>query len=257
MPDSSTVYIDVEKDFGHWRLRLSIESFSPRLVIWGPSGAGKSLTLQMIAGLMTPDSGEIRVGERCLFDSRRGINLPPQKRRVGVVFQDYALFPHLTVEENLAFAIDNRRSRFKKVHAMAERLEITLLLNAYPAQLSGGQRQRVAIGRTLLADPDLLLLDEPFSALDAGLRTRLREDFAMMANELSMPVVLVTHDPDDVRAIGQEVAVIRNGYCTGSTSIPPDLLCPVLLTEDPMWSFLEDRVHGQLELAGSCVSQAA
>ncbi len=257
MPDGSTLHINIEKDLRDWSLRLSIESSSPRLVIWGPSGAGKSLTLQMIAGLMTPDMGEIRIGERCLFDSRRGINLPPQKRRVGVVFQDYALFPHLTVEANLAFAINNRRSRLERVHAMAERLEITPLLKAYPAQLSGGQRQRVAIGRTLLADPDLLLLDEPFSALDTGLRTRLREDFAMMANELSMPVVLITHDPDDVRAIGQEVAVIRNGQCAGSMAIPSDLLCPVLLAEDPMWSFLEDRAYGQLGQPNSCIREAA
>ncbi len=249
MENSGTVYINVEKDFRDWNLRLNINSSSHRLVIWGPSGAGKSLTLRMIAGLMAPDKGKITVCGRCLFDSSKGINLPPQKRRVGIVFQDYALFPHLTVAENLAFAIRNGRVRSRHVHAMAERLEITSLLKVYPAQLSGGQRQRVAIGRTLLAEPDLLLLDEPFSALDAGLRRRLRQEFVHLTNDLSLPIVLVTHDPEDVRAIGEEVAVIHHGSCTGCLSIPSHLLLSGRQTEDPLWRYLENEVPGRDEAA--------
>ncbi len=244
MGSNGMVHINLEKDFSDWSLRLDIKSSCRRLVIWGPSGAGKSLTLQMVAGLMAPDRGKITVCGRCLFDSGKGVNLPPQKRRVGIVFQDYALFPHLTVAENLAFAIRKGSTRSRRVRAMAERLEITSLLNAFPSQLSGGQRQRVAIGRTLLAEPDLLLLDEPFSALDTGLRQRLRQEFVHLTNDLSLPIVLVTHDPEDVRAIGEEVAVIHHGSCTDCLPIPSHLLRNGGAMEDPLWRYLEKEVPG-------------
>ncbi|NDY42492.1 ATP-binding cassette domain-containing protein, partial [Dissulfurirhabdus thermomarina] len=232
--------VHLEKNLGAFRLEAAFQARSRRLVIWGASGAGKSLTLQMIAGLLRPDTGHVRVRKTVLFDARRGIDLPPQHRRVGLVFQDYALFPHLTVAENLAFGIPAGADRDEMVRAAARRLELEPLLRLRPGQLSGGQRQRVALGRALLARPRLLLLDEPFSALDAGLRERLREGFSRLAADLDLPLVLVTHDPEDVRAVGEEVAVFRSGRCLGCRPVPPGIReGGSARTRDPLWRYLE------------------
>ncbi len=186
-------------------------------VIFGPSGSGKSVTLQAVAGLMRPDSGFIHLGDRALFDSATGVDVPTRERRVAYVFQDYALFPHLSVERNVAFPL----SRWwqwglpagvrDRVRRMLDTFEIGHLAQAYPGQLSGGQRQRVALARALVGEPEILLLDEPFSALDPLLRERMRHELLRLRERFHVPMVVITHDPDDVAGLADEVIVFREG----------------------------------------------
>lgn len=212
-----------EREF---RLDLRLRSHSRRLVILGPSGSGKSLTLMAIAGLLRPDAGHIRLDGRLLFDGERGICLRPQARRVGYVFQDYALFPHLTVRQNVGFGLvggwlnPSRRRREAAVERWLEAFGLGELALRRPDQLSGGQRQRVALARALVAEPRALLLDEPFAALDAELRAQMREQLAALQERLQLPMMLITHDPEDAAALGDEVVHLREG----SLAPPPELL---------------------------------
>ncbi len=205
----------LELDFGleleGFELKVNLTTAGPSLVLFGPSGAGKSLLLQAIAGLQRPDQGRIVIKGRTVFDRAARIDLPPQKRRVGLVFQHYALFPHLTVEQNLAFGLKGARRGDERVRQMANTLRLEHLLGARPGNLSGGERQRVAVGRALLPNPDLLLLDEPFSALDTTRRERLRWDLSQITSQLQMPTVFVTHDLEEAYLMGEELAVIEGG----------------------------------------------
>ncbi|NUT59723.1 ATP-binding cassette domain-containing protein [Herbaspirillum sp. C9C3] len=198
-------------------LDITLASDSQRIVLYGPSGSGKSLTLKAIAGLMRPDSGHIRVQGRSLFDSAQGIDVPVQERNVAYLFQDYALFPHLTVAQNIAFGLArgsfNLRlpAQHPKVRQWLQAFELEAIAHSRPAQISGGQRQRVALARALVAEPDMLLLDEPFSALDLSLRQRMRSELAELQTRLQVPMLLITHDPADVQALGQTVFELRDG----------------------------------------------
>ena len=189
-------------------------------VVFGASGSGKSVTLQAIAGLLRPDSGSILLGERALFDAAADVDVPVRDRRVGYVFQDYALFPHLTVEANVGFPFQpwwQRRlptAAVERVAAMLDLFEIGHLRASYPEQLSGGQRQRVALARALIREPELLLLDEPFSALDPLLRERMRHELLDLRGRFGVPLVVITHDPDDVAALADQVVVFRDGRVT-------------------------------------------
>ncbi len=176
----------------------------------GPSGCGKSSLLRLLAGLERPADGFIHQGERIWFDAARGVCLAPQRRRVGLVFQDYALFDHLTVAENVAFGVP-RPARRAQVRHWLRRLGLEDLAGRRPHQLSGGQRQRVALARALAPEPDLLLLDEPFSALDGHRRAGLREGLAALVEESPRPVLLVTHDLEDARRLAQWTAVMVDG----------------------------------------------
>ena len=191
----------------HFRLDVAFASDSLRTALLGPSGVGKSLTLQAVAGLQPRAEGHVRVGDSTLLDTRAGLNLPARERGVGYVFQDYALFPHLTVRDNVAFGVrgKTREQTRRQVQSMLERFQLGDLAEAWPRHLSGGQRQRVALARALAAEPRLLLLDEPLSALDTELRLRLREELAQMIEQINIPVLLVTHDPDDVKSLAQTV----------------------------------------------------
>jgi molybdate transport system ATP-binding protein len=179
----------------------------------GPSGSGKTLTLHCLAGLVRPDAGRVALDDLVLFDAARGVDRPPRTRRLGYVFQGYALFPHLTVRDNIAFGLkgwpaSRRRDRTEMV---VERLELGGLQRRYPRELSGGQQQRVALGRALATDPDLLLLDEPLSALDAPLRRQLRDDLARTIREWGKATVVVTHDLSEAYQLADRVVVYEHG----------------------------------------------
>jgi molybdate transport system ATP-binding protein len=190
-------------------------------VLYGPSGAGKSVTLQAIAGLLRPDSGSIRLGNETLFDAARAIDVPARRRGIGYVFQDYALFPHRTVQQNVAAALAPlighrlRPERRLRVEALLEAFELTPVARSYPSQISGGQRQRTALARALAADPRLLLLDEPFNALDTGLRARMRREVLELHARFRVPILLITHDEADVAAFGRQVVRIEEGRIVG------------------------------------------
>ena len=194
-----------------FELELELESDARSLALVGPSGAGKTSALEMICGWRRPRAGRIRVGGRTLYDSAAGVDLPPQARRVGYVPQDLLLFPHWDVRANL-LAGAGRAARAASLERVAEVLELGGLLGRGVAQLSGGERQRVALGRALVAGPDLLLLDEPLAALDVALRRRILTYLLRVREELATPIVLVSHDATEVAALCDEVAVLRGGH---------------------------------------------
>lgn len=181
--------------------------------LFGPSGAGKTLTLQCLAGLLEPDAGRIVVDGRVLFDAKARVDLPPQRRQIGYVFQGYALFPHLSVAENIGFGLrDRARAEGRRRTAdVIARMGLEGLQARRPHELSGGQRQRVALGRALAPDPALLLLDEPLSALDATLRQSLRDDLRRILAEWGTTAVLVTHDFTEAYRLGDRIVVYEAG----------------------------------------------
>ncbi len=197
---------------GNFRLHVQLAVGAEVLVLFGPSGSGKTTTLNAIAGLLTPERGQITLDGQVLFrrDGGRGINLPPRQRRIGYVFQHYALFPHLTALQNVAFALRGATGQ-ARAHELLERMNLAHLADRYPHELSGGQQQRVAIARALAAQPAVLLLDEPFSALDAGVRQHLQLELASWQQELGLAVIYVTHRLEDAFALGQRLAVMRDG----------------------------------------------
>jgi molybdate transport system ATP-binding protein len=176
--------------------------------------------MQCIAGLVKPDAGRIQIGENVLFDSAASIDLRPQLRNVGFVFQDYALFPHLTVEKNIAFGLEKSvtgnggSDATDRVQEFLTLFELDSLARSYPRNLSGGQRQRVALARALIRHPDLLLLDEPLSALDPLLRGRVRRELADMQLRFKVPMLVITHDPADVEAFAENLVVLDHGHVT-------------------------------------------
>ena len=200
-----------------FELQLGFRSSSQRLVILGPSGSGKSLLLKSIAGLMRPDRGHIRLDGTTLFDAAAKINLAPQQRKMAYVFQDYALFPHLNVRQNIAFGLThgllNPRSSLhnETVDYWLDAFQLRPVADQLPEELSGGQRQRTALARALVAKPKALLLDEPFSALDSALRSHMRRELAELQRRLQVPMLLITHDREDADVFGDEVLHINEG----------------------------------------------
>ena len=211
---AARLIVDIEKRLATFPLRIHLEVASEILVLFGPSGAGKTMTLHTVAGLISPDSGEIMLDGKPFFRKHRPgpvVQVPARKRRVGCVFQQYALFPHLTALENVAYALWRRQDGHRRAMALLERMRLTHLADHYPHKMSGGQQQRVAIARTLAAEPQVLLLDEPFTALDAALRERLQRDLCSWQKELGLVVLYVTHSLEDAFAVGHRLAVIREG----------------------------------------------
>jgi molybdate transport system ATP-binding protein len=210
--------VQIAKKFGAagastFRLQVS-EGFPPGFtVVFGPSGAGKSTLLDCVAGLLKPDSGRIKLGEQFFFDSEKGTFLAPQKREIGYVFQSLALFPHLSAEENVAYGISRvpAGERSQRVKRILEAFHIGRLRGRRPRELSGGEKQRVALARSVITTPRVLLLDEPLTGLDAGLRLSILDDLRRWNNEHRVPILYVTHNREEVDAIGDRVVVMAEG----------------------------------------------
>ena len=200
-----TLELDIAVPRRSLRVELTAAVDGETLALVGPSGAGKTSVLRAVAGLIRPERGRITIADRPVFDSSRGIDLPPEERRVGFVFQEYALFPHLSVEQNVAFGGGSR------ARAVLERFGIAHLARARPRQLSGGERQRVGLARALARDPDVLLLDEPLSALDTHTRAGVRAELQALLRELGLPTILVTHDFTDAAALADRIGVLVDG----------------------------------------------
>jgi molybdate transport system ATP-binding protein len=197
-------------------LDVAFASDAPFVALYGPSGGGKSVTLQAMAGLLKAREGHVRIGPRVLFDAAAGIDLPTPERNVGVLFQSYALFPHRSVRQNVAFGLTSWWRRLSaadaaRVDALLESFGLATMAHSRPATLSGGQQQRVALARALASNPQLLLLDEPFAALNPMLREKLRSELATACRGFRVPAVMITHDIDDVLALAQQVVVIDGG----------------------------------------------
>jgi len=182
-------------------------------VLFGSSGAGKSMTLQLVAGLMEPDAGFIHSNGNTFFDKSSGINISPQRRSLGYVFQDRILFPHMTVRENIAYGLKggSRKERDTRVSDMIRQFRLDGLESMPPSEISGGQKQRVALARALIERPRALLLDEPFTALDSSLRFEMRKLLQEVRNEFDIPVVLVTHDFEDAYLLGNHILIYIDG----------------------------------------------
>ena len=202
----------IKKKFSGFTLDVEFETKEGCMGILGASGCGKSMTLKCIAGIEKPDSGRIVLNGRVLFDSEKKINLPVQKRNVGYLFQNYALFPTMTVEQNLMVVMGGKKEEKRtKIKEQLERFELSGLEKRYPSQLSGGMRQRAALIRTLLPEPELLLLDEPFSALDAKIRQQMREELKKIQSDLGITVIFVTHDQEEAMALSHRIVVMNKG----------------------------------------------
>jgi molybdate transport system ATP-binding protein len=211
------LFVDIGKKYpgagSSFELRISAEFPVGFTVLFGPSGAGKSTLLDCIAGLRKPDDGTIRLGEKIFFDAKHGTSLPPQRRGIGYVFQSLALFPHLTVQENVAFGIAHRTSAEQQtqVEQILRAFHTEKLAGRRPLELSGGEQQRVALARSLVTQPSVLLLDEPLTGLDAGLRQSILRDLRDWNNANRVPILYVTHNRDEVDAIGERVMTILDG----------------------------------------------
>jgi molybdate transport system ATP-binding protein len=205
--------VAVGKRLDGFQLDAAFTADTGLVVVFGPSGAGKSLTLQAIAGTFLPETGRIIIDSQTVYDSAQQINLPPQRRHVGYVPQHYALFPHLTAKENISFGLTHlsRREREQRVSELLELFDLRGLEHRRPRELSGGQQQRVALARALAVQPRLLLLDEPFAALDAPLRGALRQELAQVQGRWGITMLIVTHDLADAFALGQRVIVYDSG----------------------------------------------
>ena len=226
---AAVLAVDCQKRLGDFELDVRLEVGAETLVLFGPSGSGKTTTLNAIAGLVTPGAGEIVLDGATLF--RRGrqgpvVDVPARRRRIGYVFQSYALFPHLSALENVAYALWRKEGARDRSQELLERVHLSHVAHLYPRELSGGQQQRVALARALAAEPRVLLLDEPFSALDAAVRERLQRDLRALQTELGLVMLYVTHRLEDAFALGHRLAVVRDGRVAQVGSIEDVLRRP-------------------------------
>lgn len=202
------------KKLPSFELTIDVTLNNGILVLVGPSGAGKTTLLQCIAGLQKPSQGVIQIGDRLIFSSEQGINMPTRERHIGYLFQDYALFPHMSVEKNVTYGMpkgNNQRNKALSLVNVLEMLGIKHLRNRYPGQISGGEKQRVALARALMTAPELLLLDEPLSALDQDTRNTLQQELQKLQAEWQIPFILVTHDMQEAELLGNQIIRINSG----------------------------------------------
>ncbi len=204
---------DVQKTLSSMKMDFALELASNRAILFGPSGSGKSTLLKLMTGFHTPDKGRIIVGDKIIFNKKQGINVPVHLRKFGYLPQDYTLFPHLTVRENILYGLKARKIPYeeKEFKQVIEKLGVAGKLSARPDDLSGGQQQRVALARIMLIKPRALLLDEPFSALDTSVRESLRDLVRDLTDESEVPAMLVTHDLEEALVFGREIVIIADG----------------------------------------------
>ncbi|TJX15406.1 ATP-binding cassette domain-containing protein [Tissierella creatinini] len=206
------LYVNIKKKFKDFQLNVEFESKDEVLALLGSSGCGKSMTLKCIAGVEKPDSGQIILNGRTLYDSSKKINLCPQKRKVGLLFQNYALFPNMTLEQNILMGIPkNHPDKLGLLKEKIESFSLQGLEKKYPSQLSGGQQQRVALARMLVNSPELILLDEPFSALDTYLRWQLEQELVSTLKDYKGTSLFVSHNRDEVYRISNRIAIMKDG----------------------------------------------
>lgn len=199
---------NIRKRLAHFEIDLNLQCHRGELLaIVGPSGSGKTTVVRILAGLETPDSGFIRLHDTTLCDVQKKKWIPAQKRKLGYVFQEGSLFPHLNIRKNVAFSCSDPQQVEKLLHMMA----IYHLRDKNPGEISGGERQRVAFAQTLASNPDLLLLDEPFSALDISTRQQLRENVLALKQELAIPIILITHDLEEAALLGDQIVALEQG----------------------------------------------
>ena len=207
--------VDIYKKLSEFDLDVHFKINEICLGVMGPSGSGKSMTLRCIAGIETPDSGRIVLDGRVLYDSNQHINLSPQERNIGYMFQNYALFPNMTVYDNIASPLVARRLDKTIIHdsviRLMKELHIEGLEKRYPRQLSGGQKQRVALARLLIYNAEAILLDEPFSALDEDLKGELLKEMKTKLDAYHRPVVFVSHNKDEIKTLSHEMYIIKKG----------------------------------------------
>ncbi len=215
------LHIAVEKRVGSFRVDTNISSGPGITALFGRSGAGKSTIVQMIAGLIRPDRGRIQIGEDILFDSARGIDLSPERRNVGYVFQDARLFPHMSVRQNLRYGIDRlpKAQHGDTLEKVVELLGLATLLERRPGRLSGGERQRVAIGRALLSNPRVLLMDEPLASLDAARKSEILPYIERLSADFAVPVVYVSHAVEEVVRLSDTLVLISEGRVAASGAV--------------------------------------
>ncbi len=196
-----------------FNLEADINVSNEILVLAGPSGSGKTTILKCLAGLKTPSQGTIQVNQRFLYSSEQKINLPPRERKVGYVFQEYALFPHMNVKKNVMYGLCGEKSRLKSQRAeeVLEMMGILHLQDQYPQQISGGEKQRAALARALVTEPEIMLLDEPLSALDQEIRSELQLELKKLQRQWKIPFVLVTHDLNEAKILGDQIIGINQG----------------------------------------------
>ncbi|WP_028781929.1 ATP-binding cassette domain-containing protein [Thalassobacillus devorans] len=210
--------VNLEKNLAHYKLDVSFQLEDELVILFGKSGSGKTTLLNMLAGLIKPEQGKIQLGNRMLFETGK-VDLPPQQRNVGYVFQDYALFPHMTVEKNIYYGIKSKQLSHTGDHVkrMIDIVDISHLLSNYPGEISGGEKQRVALVRALAYRPDLLLMDEPFSALDEKNRLQCHEEILRLKQEWQIPILLVTHDHGEASKLGDRIVHMEEGKVTQQT----------------------------------------
>ncbi len=206
------VNVNLYKKLHYFDINIKFDADKEVVVIQGESGAGKTTVLDCISGIKSPDEGEIRIDNKIVFSSEQAVNIPAKDRGIGYVFQSYALFPHLTVKENIRFGLKSRRIKDSSYSDhITEVLKIKHLENRFPSQLSGGEKQRVALSRALSAKPKLLLLDEPFSALDGKTKKAVYEEFLQLKSMWNTDVVLITHNDEEAKLLGDRVLKISDG----------------------------------------------
>ena len=224
-----TIELDVSFDLNHGEF----------VTLYGPSGAGKTSILRMICGLLTPDSGVVHVGQHTWFDATKGVDIRPQKRNVGIVFQDFALFPNMSVEENMEYALSRGQDK-NIVDQLIEITDLGQLRSRKPDTLSGGQRQRVALARALVRKPQLLLLDEPLSALDRDMRQKLQQYLLRVHKEYQLTTILVSHDVSEIIRLSDRIIALESGRITYSGSVPDH--------------FYGTGISGKVQLTGDILS---